>query len=279
MLNNNLSVSDAIDFGNRTLSDVNIDNYKNEVVWFLSDIINCSNNELKLNQSLLLSDKQLDLFKSYLCERIDGKPFQYILGYADFYGRDFVVNQNTLIPRPETEIIINHLSKIKNKKSMLEIGTGTGCISITAALETKIDRIVSTDISEGALSIAIENAKKYKINKINFINHNFLKDSIKQKFDVIVSNPPYINMHEFKHLDRHIIDYEPKLALTDNNDGLTFYRKFESIANKIMHKKTTMLLEFGGINQLSGVEKIFRNYNIKIHLDLQGDPRIIQINL
>ena len=279
MLNNNLSVSDAIDFGNRTLSDVNIDNYKNEVVWFLSDIINCSNNELKLNQSLLLSDKQLDLFKSYLCERIDGKPFQYILGYADFYGRDFVVNQNTLIPRPETEIIISHLSKIKNKKSMLEIGTGTGCISITAALETKIDRIVSTDISEGALSIAIENAKKYKINKINFINHNFLKDSIKQKFDVIVSNPPYINMHEFKHLDRHIIDYEPKLALTDNNDGLTFYRKFESIANKIMHKKTTMLLEFGGINQLSGVEKIFRNYNIKIHLDLQGDPRIIQINL
>ena len=279
MLNNNLSVSDAIDFGNRTLSDVNIDNYKNEVVWFLSDIINCSNNELKLNQSLLLSDKQLDLFKSYLCERIDGKPFQYILGYADFYGRDFVVNQNTLIPRPETEIIINHISKIKNKKSMLEIGTGTGCISITAALETKIDRIVSTDISEGALSIAIENAKKYKINKINFINHNFLKDSIKQKFDVIVSNPPYINMHEFKHLDRHIIDYEPKLALTDNNDGLTFYRKFESIANKIMHKKTTMLLEFGGINQLSGVEKIFRNYNIKIHLDLQGDPRIIQINL
>lgn len=279
MSNQLSSISEAITLGNEELATANIKNFKNEVLWFLSDIINCTVANLKLNQSKLLTLEQLDIFNNYLLDRVSGKPFQYILGYADFYGRDFFVDENTLIPRPETEIIIDKICNKHDKHSLLEIGTGSGCISITIALETSINRITSIDISNKALKVAKKNSEKYNINSIKFINHDFFNERKLDTFDLIVSNPPYIDSNDYKGLDNHVRNYEPKIALTDCSDGLSFYRQFALIGKHIMHDGSTMLLEFGGENQLDDIKKIFCNYNYNIHLDLQNDPRLIEINL
>ena len=279
MSNKPSSISDAITLGNEKLSAANIENFKNEVLWFLSDIINCTIANLKLNQSTILTSYQLDKFNNYLLDRVSGKPFQYILGYADFYGRDFFVDENTLIPRPETEIIIDKVCKKHDKHSLLEIGTGSGCISITIALETSINRITSIDISDKSLKVAKKNSEKYNINNINFINHDFFDKKKLDTFDLIISNPPYIDINDYNNLDNHVRNYEPQIALTDYSDGLSFYRQFALIGKHIMHDDSIMLLEFGGKNQLDDIKKIFCNYNYNIHLDLQNDPRIIEINL
>ena len=279
MSNKPSSISDAITLGNEKLSAANIENFKNEVLWFLSDIINCTIANLKLNQSAILTSDQFDKFNNYLLDRASGKPFQYILGYADFYGRDFFVDENTLIPRPETEIIIDKVCKKHDKHSLLEIGTGSGCISITIALETSINRITSIDISNKSLKVAKKNSEKYNINNINFINHDFFDKKKLNTFDLIISNPPYIDINDYNNLDNHVRNYEPQIALTDYSDGLSFYRQFALIGKHIMHDDSIMLLEFGGKNQLDDIKKIFCNYNYNIHLDLQNDPRVIEINL
>ena len=258
-----------------------ISNAKLEVEWFLCHILDCQRIDLYVQFEQPLMENELSQFKEFITRRISGEPFQHILGKADFYGRDFKVNKHVLIPRPETEIIIELLKKKSKIKSILEIGTGSGCIAATISLENLATSIIATDISRDALNVAKENAFQLSVENIDFKIHDFLYADINSTFDAVVSNPPYINSDEMDGLQKDVQDYDPKIALTDNSDGLSFYRRFAEIGKSLLNKNGFMLLEFGGAHQVEAISDIFEShpFNVKFHDDLQCNPRIVEVNL
>ncbi len=272
---------DLIKWGEDYFVSKGISNAKLEVEWFLCHILICQRIDLYVQFEQPLMNDELAQFKEMVRRRIEGEPFQHILGKADFYGRDFIVNKHVLIPRPETEMIIELLKKRDAVESILEIGTGSGCIATTISLENLSTSIIATDISKEALSIAKENSQKFKIENIDFKIHDFLNTDINSTFDVVVSNPPYIGFDEMSGLQKEVQDYDPKIALTDNDDGLSFYRRFAELGTSLLNENGYMLLEFGGAHQVVAISEIFEShqFNVKFHNDLQGDPRIVEVNL
>ena len=195
-----------------------------------------------------------------ILDRINRKePIQYILGNAGFYERQFVVNSSVLIPRPETELLVRSIINDRvSAPTILDIGTGTGCIAITLALEIPSSQVYAIDISDDALTVAKQNAQNLKA-KVHFSKSDILKDELKNhRFDVIVSNPPYITQAEKSAMKSNVVDFEPHLALfVTDEDPLIFYR---AIA-----KKGRSLLKPGGkvfveINERFGknVSDLFR---------------------
>ena len=272
---------DLIKWGEDYFISKGISNAKLEVEWFLCHILICQRIDLYVQFEQPLMKDELAQFKEMVRRRIEGEPFQHILGKADFYGRDFIVNKHVLIPRPETEMIIELLKKRDAVESILEIGTGSGCIATTISLENLSTSIIATDISKEALSIAKENSQKFSVENTDFKIHDFLNTDINSTFDVVVSNPPYIGFDEMSGLQKEVQDYDPKIALTDNDDGLSFYRRFAELGTSLLNENGYMLLEFGGAHQVVAISKIFEShqFNVKFHNDLQGDPRIVEVNL
>ena len=272
---------DLIKWGEDYFVSKGISNAKLEVEWFLCHILICQRIDLYVQFEQPLMKDELAQFKEMVRRRIEGEPFQHILGKADFYGRDFIVNKHVLIPRPETEMIIELLKKRDAVESILEIGTGSGCIATTISLENLSISIIATDISKEALSIAKENSQKFSVENTDFKIHDFLNTDINSTFDVVVSNPPYIGFDEMSGLQKEVQDYDPKIALTDNDDGLSFYRRFAELGTSLLNENGYMLLEFGGAHQVVAISEIFEShqFNVKFHNDLQGDPRIAEVNL
>jgi release factor glutamine methyltransferase len=226
-------------------------------------------------------------FHSALNSLVEQKPIQYILGKTEFYGLEFNVNQHTLIPRPETEelvqIILDDL-KSDEKLNILDIGTGSGCIAIALAKNLKNATVYALDISEKALEIAKENAK-INHTEVHFFKHNILENkNLKTtvKFDVIVSNPPYVRELEKENIHKNVLNFEPHLALFVNNENpLLFYDKISSFALKHLNKGGKLYFE---INQYLGDKTLallknkgFRNCKIK--KDIFGNDRIISCEL
>ena len=272
---------DLIKWGEDYFVSKGISNAKLEVEWFLCHILDSQRIDLYVQFEQPLMKDELAQFKEMVRRRIEGEPFQHILGKADFYGRDFIVNKHVLIPRAETEIIIELLKKRDTVESILEIGTGSGCIAITMSLENLTTSIIATDVSKEALNVAKENTQKFGVKNIDFKVHDFLQTSINSTFDVVVSNPPYIGFDEMSSLQKEVQDYDPKIALTDNDDGLSFYRRFAELGTSLLNENGYMLLEFGGAHQVVAISEIFEShqFNVKFHNDLQGDPRIVEVNL
>lgn len=209
-----------------------------------------------------------------------GEPVQYIIGNVDFYGYKINVNKNVLIPRFETEELVdNSLKYIKENfinPDILEIGTGSGCISIALKKELSNCNIIATDISKKALEVAKNNAKENNAN-ITFINTN-IYDGINEKFDCIISNPPYISKEE-KIMDI-VYNNEPHQALYADNKGLYFYEEILKNASNILKDKFIICFEIG-MNQASEIKKIsnkyLKNINILVKKDMQGRDRMIFI--
>lgn len=222
------------------------------------------------------------------------KPIQYILGEAWFYGLKFKVNENTLIPRSETEelvewIILSLKSKVESQKlNILDIGTGTGCIPISLKYNLSEAEVFAIDVSDKALEIANQNAKENNV-EINFIQTDILKvDDLLSlraesrsltKFDVIVSNPPYVRNLEKEEIKKNVLNYEPHLALfVEDNDALLFYRKIAQLAKESLQPNGLLFFE---INQYLGKETVeLLEYlgfkNIKLRKDLKGNNRMIK---
>jgi release factor glutamine methyltransferase len=213
------------------------------------------------------------------------EPIQYILGTAQFYGRWFQVNTSVLIPRPETELLVHEVIKrakpSQNNLQILDIGTGSGCIAITLALEIPESKVTAMDISEGALACAHQNADHLHA-AIRFQKSDILKDEIETKFDLIVSNPPYIAVDEKVSMNRNVVEHEPHLALfAPEQDPLAFYKA-------IALKSKSALLPGGSvwveINQRYGneVKNIFDVLGFKhtqIIKDLDSKDRIVTASL
>ena len=272
-------VIDLINWGESYFRSKNIPNARREIEWLLCDILSCQRISLYLEFEKPVMGLELQKFKSFINRRIKGEPFQHIIGKAPFYGRDFEVGPQVLIPRPETEIIIDILKSRTRFSSALEVGTGSGCIAITLIKENIADNIIATDISKSALKIARQNAAKLSVGNISFRRHDFLKDSVQSKFDLVVSNPPYIGIEEMETLDPVVANYDPPESLTDNGDGLTFYRQFAEKGQELLQPGGVMILEFGGQYQQKSIEDLFGQFNFQIifHNDLQGDPRVVEI--
>jgi release factor glutamine methyltransferase len=272
-------IIDIINWGTDRFAEKGIDNARREMEWFLCDVLDCQRIDLYIQFEDLLHENNLIKLRKMVQRRLFGEPFQHILGKGSFYGRDFRVDNNVLIPRPETELLIERL-KVRGKvNSLLDIGTGTGCIAITASLEKLAENLFATDSSVSALSVAKENIKIFNVTNVQMTVHNFLHNRFKSKFDVVVSNPPYISMDDMTFLQKEVKDYEPSSALTDNADGLSFYRRFAEKFDNLLISGGVLMLEFGGNGQKDYIEKIFNGAGLKTAFfkDLQKNWRVVEV--
>ena len=276
--NRNWRIVDLIKWSDQYLKSKLIPNSRKESEWFLSHIYKCDRLELYLKFDQIVDEQKLKLFKSFIIRRLNKEPFQYIINRAPFYGRDFYVNENVLIPRPETETIIDI---VKNNKvdSILDIGTGSGCLAITLSLEKVARQICAIDKYQNILDLAKVNAAKNNCQNISFKKIDIINEIPNKKFNIVISNPPYISKEELKSLDSEILNYEPHNSLTDNSNGLIFYKRFDNIFESIVLPEGKFIVEFGGENQLQDIRKIFNDekYNLVFHKDLNGSYRVVEI--
>ena len=211
-------------------------------------------------------------------KRLQHVPLAYIFGKTNFYGYDFIVDKNVLIPRLDTEFLVEKvIEEIKlreSKVSVLDIGTGSGAIAITINKETEA-LVTAVDVSLDAIDIAKKNAKLNKAN-IDLIQSDLFENISNLKFDIIVSNPPYIESREIEGLDKEVKDFEPILALDGGDDGLIFYRKIIEDAEKHLNSNGKIFFEIG-FNQADAVSKIMRQKfkNVCVYKDYMGNDRVV----
>ena len=236
-----------INEGSNKLKQSNIISHQLDSEILLSKVLNKTRENLLINLEQNIDRKNVKKFEKLIRRRSLNEPIAYILKKKEFWSRNFEINNNTLIPRPETELMVEKLVYIyKQKKiNILDIGTGSGCILISLLSELKQSNCVGIDISKKALKIAIKNSKKNnQKNNIKFLNRS-LNNFYHKKFDLIVSNPPYIRTRDIKNLDRSIKYYEPKIALDGGNDGLDVIKKVIYKSKEILKVNGLLALEIG----------------------------------
>jgi len=253
--------------------------------------------DVALNPNFEISDAAIEKWNAILAQLQQEKPIQYITGEAWFYGLQFEVNENTLIPRPETEELVEWIIeswKSENQKliNILDIGTGSGCIPISLKASLPQANVSTIDVSEKALEVAKRNAESNKV-EINFIQTNILEVEdlsllgtsnfqLPASIDIIVSNPPYVRNLEKQEIKKNVLDYEPHLALfVEDTDALLFYRKIAQLALKNLSKNGLLFFE---INQYLGKEtvELLENLgfkNIELKKDMYGNDRMIKCSI
>lgn len=244
--------------------------------------------DLALNPEMEMDALQLLRWETVLSELKKEKPIQYILGETEFYGLRFLVNENTLIPRPETEELVEWILEITNYEleitnlKILDIGSGSGCIAISLAKNLQNAEVSAIDVSEKALETANKNAQINEV-EVNFILKNILEtEDLEHQFDIIVSNPPYVRNLEKAEIKPNVLEFEPHLALfVDDNDALLFYRKIAELAKKNLSENGRLYFE---INQYLGKETVdlLENLGFKeviLKKDIYGNDRMISCKL
>ena len=251
-----------------------------DVELLMSNAFNKSREYLLLNSDLIISDKELDKFQNLVSQRSKGKPIAYLTNKKFFWKYKFFVNKNVLIPRPDTEIIIEQVLKIfknKNKINFLDVGFGSGCILLSILKERKDFRAIGVDISNDALKVCKINAHKLGVrNRVKLINSDVDKLSI-GKYDLIISNPPYIKNLNLKYLDRDVIMYEPKSALDGGLDGTSEIRKVIKKSSELIKVGGKLILEIA-YNQKHEVKNLLKRNGFYINSvvkDLAKNDRCI----
>ncbi|MCL2040049.1 MAG: peptide chain release factor N(5)-glutamine methyltransferase [Bacteroidetes bacterium] len=278
------TIKEIFKFGIDFLKTHNIESPDVNTEMLLCWILNLSRIEIRLESDKIITEKQQKQFMEALKSRANHTPLQYIIGKISFYNITINVNKSVLIPRPETEelvkIIINNIHESCYQiRNILDIGTGSGCISIALGKEFTDIKIDGIDISASAINCANANKNSLNISNITFINADISDYQTNKKYDIIVSNPPYISIYDYEKLDKELF-FEPKIALTDNNDGLTFYRMIADKSNSFLNKNGKIFLECG-INQAEKIVSIFDNnkYKIQIVKDFAGIDRFIILEM
>ncbi len=252
-----------------------------------TEVLNCNRPELYLNKDMVLPKDKALVISSVLKRRALGEPLEYILGKAEFMGLEFKVNKDVLIPRADTEILVeavfdlavNHQLSTTNL-SILELGTGSGCIAVSLAKFLHNVKVTAVDIYKPALEIAKENAVLNEVeNKIDFIEGDLFSSCVARcaPRDLIVTNPPYIPTREIDGLQPEV-QYEPRIALDGGADGLDFYRKIIEQSGRYLKKSGLLVIEMG-FGQKEKIEKLFQNTQdfeiIDIIKDYNGIERVI----
>ena len=246
----------------------------------LSKVTNRKREQILLNTSNKLKNWEITAFKNYIERRQHKEPMAYILGYKHFWKYKFLTNKDVLIPRPDTELIIEEALKYlptDKSKKILDVGTGSGCIVVSLLKERPKCTATAIDISLKAINVAKTNAKLHQLeNKINFINNDI--DKYKSNYyDLIISNPPYINIFDLSRLDDDIKFHEPKLALSGGLDGFKNIKKVILKSRKLLKIKGKLIIEIGHKQKNNSIQILKKNgfYVNKISKDLSGRDRCI----
>jgi release factor glutamine methyltransferase len=278
-----LTVLESIELSSEYLKKKGIESPRMNAELLLAAILNCKRLDLYLSFDKPLADTELERYRNYIKRRSEFEPLQYIVGNIEFYGLNFIVNPSVLIPRPETELLVERvidLFKLPGKAKILDIGCGSGNIAISLAVNLPDAEIIATDISTDAISVAKENSLLNHVDhRIQFLNHNIFTDSIDKlgEIDCIVSNPPYVSEKRFKTLQKEIVNYEPGIAVTDFNDGLNFFKVIISKTDQLLNKGGRLFFEISE-GQSKIVEELMKSnhfININVLKDYSGIDRII----
>lgn len=250
-----------------------------DIDWLFVEVTGKKRSELKDIKTL--TKAEFDSAESIAKKMADGTPLQYALGYAYFYGIKISVNQNVLIPRPETEELVEKAIKVIDEKNaamdgdkkcdVLDLCTGSGAIAVAIAKNTKAN-VSACDVSVGAIDVALANSLNTGV-RVDFSKGDMWSAVAQKQFDVIVSNPPYIPTEDVSKLDAKVKDFEPKLALDGDVDGLKFYRIIAQKLDEHLKEDGVLLVEFG-YDQAEKITEIFAKYNVEIVKDIEGNDRI-----
>lgn len=288
------------------LEEKGIDDAKTVVEWLLCETLSCSRMDLYLKFDRPMSETELARFRPMLLKCAAKQPVQQVVGSCEFYGIKLTVNKHVLVPRPETERLVDEaikltpslLEKLAAKEivrkgdedneaqtvtlpkelNILDIGSGSGCIAIALALHIPQSKIIAVEKSPEAVEVLKRNINFHNLkNRIRVIHDDIQHLNFDTQFHMIVSNPPYIAQSEMAGLNENVSYYEPHIALTDMDDGLGFYRYFSKIFPKLMATHAVALLEYGGNHQTAALKAIFANFKQKIIKDYQQDDRVIML--
>jgi release factor glutamine methyltransferase len=264
-----------------------IENPRLNAEQLLAHLLNLSRVQLYVQFERLLSSNEISIFRELIRRRATNEPLQYILGEAEFMGLNLKVTPDTLIPRPETEFLVEHIIKSVNNsineiKTIIDIGTGSGCIATSLSHYLPGCKIFATDISQKAIDLAKTNASNNNLNNIIFLKHDILsaKNLPLETVDIVVSNPPYMSVNEMTDLADEIKNFEPEIALTDYKTGLLFYEKILSLIDKDLKCKFVFMeMNANNKDQIVSTAHNLGFSQVKVILDLNNLPRILEIRV
>lgn len=277
------SISEAILEATKTLRAAGLSEPRREAGSLLASVLGRNQTFLITHPEVLLTAEEFVRFRQEVERRAGGEPLQYITGRQEFFGLDFEVTQDALIPRPETELLVETalglLEDSGASQFICDVGTGTGCIPISLLHKRPEARAIATDISPAAVSLASRNASRNEVDKrISLVVADcFGAFQERPSFDLIVSNPPYIADREWASLQREVREHEPRLALSSGSEGLNMIRRLILEAPAFLRVGGHLLIEIG-YDQRDAVEQLIypRIWNlVAIHKDLQGIPRTV----
>ena len=254
-----------------------------EIEWMLCSLLDCERLDLYMRFDEPLSGSQLSTLRGWVKRRSKNEPLQYITESCEFYGIEFFVDKRVLIPRPETERLIDEAIKsIKHVRSpnIFDIGTGSGCIAITLAKEIENSNVIGIDKSIKSLQVSKKNSAELNVENVTFFEMDILNQYPKEKFDLVISNPPYVPKKEIPGLMKDVKDFEPEIALTDFDDGLTFYKRISKIIPHILKDGSSCILELGLGKHPEKVLSTFKESgysDMEIFYDYNGDKRVLSI--
>jgi len=272
-------ISDLLNTGSKILKNSKVLTYRLDSEIMLSSLLKKKKEQVIINSEEIVTKRIVDNFNKLITRRATREPLAYILKEKEFWSKSFFVNRNTLIPRPETELLCDIVIKAIKKKNpyILDIGTGTGCILLSVLSEIKKAKGVGIDISKKAIEVAKKNSLNLRLNKrANFYTRS-LDDIYNYKFDLIVSNPPYIKTCDIKNLSDDVKRFEPKLALDGGKDGLDVIKKVIYKSKSILKKLGLLAIEIG-YGQHYKVSQILKEQNFKEELlvkDYKNNVRCI----
>nr|WP_214549770.1 peptide chain release factor N(5)-glutamine methyltransferase [Staphylococcus pseudintermedius] len=251
----------------------------NAIQWFMMDTLQWSRTSLILNEMTPMAESMLKQLNDGLSQLLTGMPVQYVVGQSEFYGRQFKVNSDVLIPRPETEEVVHYfLTQLAAAKVVADIGVGSGAIAITLKAERPELRVIATDISFQALAVARENAQRLQ-RDITFLQGNALQPLIDQdvRLDGLISNPPYIGEHERTLMDNSVIQYEPHVALFAAQEGYQVYAAILRDLPHVMQDGAPVVFEIGfqqGAQLTRMMQQLYPHITPEVINDINGHARI-----
>jgi len=263
-----VTVLEALTKNYKDLLNHNIQTAKIDAEVILADVLKISRVNLITKQNTSLNQEQEDLFAKLIKRRKQQEPVAYILNKKEFWNENYYVDKRVLIPRPETEILIEMLlKKVKDKSEVfqiLDLGCGSGCLLISCLKEFNKSLGLGIDISSLALEVAKKNIQTHKINsRAKLLKLDLFKLDIKKKFDFILSNPPYLTSSEYRNLSKDVKDYEPKQALVGGFDGILYYKKIISFSKSSLKKNGFLALEIGD-GQYKEIKKLLTNHSFRV---------------
>ena len=245
------NVLEAIKLSADYLQKYNIDSPRLNAELLLAEILNCKRFDLYLTYDKPLSNDEIIKYREFLKRRSNREPLQYIVGHLEFYGYKYFVNPSVLIPRPETELLVESVLKcytVNDEIRIMDIGVGSGNISISLLKNLPCSSVVGIDVSDEALPVAYKNAVENHVSdKLELIKFDILQDDYKTlgKFDLIISNPPYISQEDFNNLEPELKVYEPAISLTDYANGYSFYKRIIDISEGLLNPQGKLFFEIG----------------------------------